>query len=93
MRTIGSGAAMSRTKSHSPRSQTRSMIASQISRDFDLVVAHAPRREAAVHELAPLPVLGIVHVDHHRQRRRRAADAVRAFENDVGSFDAASTSA
>ena len=44
--------------------------------DRRLVIAHAPRREPAAHELAPARVLGIVHRDHHREvvavRTRRA---------------------
>ena len=46
------------------------MIASHLSRISLLAVAHAAGREAPVHELAPLPVLGVVHVDHHRDRAR-----------------------
>ena len=48
--------------------------------DVVLAVADAAGREAAVHELAPLPVLGIVHVDHHRERTRVGPDAARVRE-------------
>ena len=54
----GSGAAMSQTKSHSPFSQTASMISSQTERIFSSLLAHPPRREAPVDQLAPRPVPG-----------------------------------
>ena len=85
---IGSGAAMSRTKSHSPRSHTASMIASHDVADASLAVAHAPGREALVHELAALPVLRVVHVDHHRDRAGVGTDAAGVRER-RGSFETA----
>ena len=48
--------------------------------DLLLAVAHAARREALVDELAPLPVLGVVHVDHHRDRPVVGPDAARVRE-------------
>ena len=77
---IGSGAAMSRTKSHSPRSHTWSMIASHDVADLLLAVADAAGREAPVDELAALPVLRVVHVDHHRDRTGVGPDAARVRE-------------
>ena len=43
-------------------------------------VAHAARSEAAIHELAARPMLGIVHVDHHRDRPGVRTDSARARE-------------
>ena len=78
--TIGSGAAMSRTKSHSPLLAHLVDDRVALVADVALAVADAAGREAAVHELAALPVLGIVHVDHHRDRARVGADAARVRE-------------
>jgi hypothetical protein len=39
------------------------------------LVAHPAGGEAAVDQLAPAPVLGVVHVDHHRQRPVVGPDA------------------
>ena len=48
--------------------------------DVVLVVADATGRESAVHELASLPVLGIVHLDHHRERKSVGSDPARVRE-------------
>ena len=70
-----------RARSRTRPARTRwSMIASHLSRISLLAVAHPARREAPVHELAALPVLGIVHVDHHRDRTRVGTDAARVRE-------------
>ena len=72
---IGSGAAMSRTKSHSPRSHTASISVSHSAADRRLLVLHPLAGEAGVDELAPQQMCGIVHVDHHRQARLIGTDA------------------
>ena len=43
--------------------------------DLVLALAHPAGREAPVHELAPRPVLRVVHVDHHRDRTALGPDA------------------
>jgi hypothetical protein len=46
--------------------------------DLLLLVPHHAGREAPVDQLAALPVVGVVHVDHHRQGGGRRPDAARA---------------
>jgi hypothetical protein len=48
--------------------------------DLRLLIAHALGCEPPVDQLAPVPVLGIVHVDHHRERPVVGADALRVRE-------------
>ena len=48
--------------------------------DLGLAGPYSTRREPLVDELAPLPVLGIVHVDHHRDRAVVRSDATRVRE-------------
>ena len=76
MSSSGSGAAMSHTKSHSPRARDAVDDLGADAADRSLVVADAARREAAAHELAAPTVLRVVHRDHHREviavRPRRA---------------------
>ena len=88
----GSGAAMSQTKSHSPRSHDPVEDAAAEARDRVLVLADAPRREAPVDQRAAPLVVGVVHRDHHRQRRGRAAGAPAGWRTCAGSFSMASTS-
>ena len=61
---IGSGAAMSRTKSHSPRSHTESISVSHKRTDRRHLVHDPLAGEAGVDELAPQQMCRIVHVDH-----------------------------
>ena len=58
-----------------------------------LAVPHPSRREALVDELAPLEVVGIVHVDHHRQRRSWLGRMPPALENTSGWRDTSLMSA
>ena len=59
---------MSHTKSHSPRSQTRSTISLQMTRMPVLVLGDPLRREPVVHERPPPLVQRVVHADHHGER-------------------------
>ena len=68
MTIMGSGAARSRTKSHSPRSHTASMSSSQRRATLLLARPDPAGREPSTHELASLPVVGRVHVDHPGER-------------------------
>ena len=75
MTAIGSGAAMSLTKSHSPCSHTASMSVSHSAPMDRSWTFNALAREAGVDELAAQQMCRIVHVDHHRQARLIGADA------------------
>ena len=80
MTAIGSGAAMSQTKSHSPRSHTASIRVSHSAPIAGLPVLHALAGEARVDELAPQQMCGIVHRDHHRRRVLVGPDSARVGE-------------
>ncbi len=75
MTAIGSGAAMSRTKSHSPRSHTASISESHSVLDARRLVHHPLAGEAGVDELAAQQMCGVVHVDHVRHAGLVGPDA------------------
>ncbi len=80
MTAIGSGAAMSQTKSHSPRSHTASISVSHSVPIDCFSVLHALAGEAGVDELAPQQMCRVVHLDHHRRRGLVGPDAARVGE-------------
>ena len=77
----GSGAAMSRTKSHSPLSITASTSSAGAPLDVALELRERARREAARHDAAQPRVARIVHRDH------RAEELVQ-LRRQIGNVDA-----
>ena len=67
MSSSGSGAAMSQTKSHSPRSHTLSMICVQSLRIVGSLSRTRFGVKPAVHEATATRVERVVHRDHHRE--------------------------